>query len=87
VRSAKCWTRSSAISVDTTKTTKSASPIKSKRKPAPEPVRRRRRKVSSTATTPRGRLTRNTERQPKCSVRKPPATGPNELAATATPAR
>ena len=78
---------SSATNVATTKTVKRMRPPGSARHSCGS-VRRAAgmRKVSAKATSPIGMLTRKIERQPKCSVRKPPATGPKPLAVTATAA-
>ena len=45
------------------------------------------RSTITAAARPSGTLTRKIDRQPKACVRYPPATGPNVLDATDTPAR
>src|SRR3546814_2320512 len=61
------------------KTANSSTPSRSKRKGAPDPLRFGRRAARKIASRPIGRFTRKTDCQPRCSVRKPPATGPKVL--------
>ena len=70
------WPSSSASSSETTKVVKNPRPSQSNRSLPPAPGRLFNRAASTSAKAPSGRLTRNTEVQPKCWVSQPPATGP-----------
>ena len=71
-----CCIRSSASSNGMTKPLNSASPSQSNRTRDASGRRSGNRNASAIATAPNGKFTRNTDRQPKCCVSHPPATGP-----------